>query len=233
MVKTYSPELGEFLVLNELQLRYSTDMPRRMRAYAALAEERYKLPTYPVLINILPPPETATVQSGDVSSFLGLEARQDYRVINLWEVEVEQVFRQPLPSLVPFVPILKGGNEPSVIQQALLVLRSDEQFSQLESLLAFFASFVLDTALVQQIMRWDMAVLQESPWYQEIMQQGSRRQLLRVVQRKFGDLPLELETALQSKSLEQLDSLMDTALEANTLEDFMNALSSQSNNAQN
>lgn len=65
------------------------------------------------------------------------------------------------------------------------------------------------------------------------MQQGSRRQLLRVVQRKFGNLPLELETVLQSKSLEQLDSLMDTALEANTLEDFMNALSSQSNNVQN
>lgn len=89
LVKTYSPELGEFLVLNELQLRYATDMPRRMRAYAALAEECYKLPTYPVLINILPPPETATVQSGYASSFLGLEARQDYRVINLWEVEVE------------------------------------------------------------------------------------------------------------------------------------------------
>jgi len=53
------------------------------------------------------------------------------------------------------------------------------------------------------------------------------------VQRKFGDLPLELETVLQSKSLEQLDSLMDTALEADTLEDFMNTLSSQSNNSQN
>ncbi len=28
-------------------------MPRRMRSYAALAEEKYELPTYPVLINIL------------------------------------------------------------------------------------------------------------------------------------------------------------------------------------
>ncbi len=28
-------------------------MPRRMRAYVALAEEKYNLPTYPVLINIL------------------------------------------------------------------------------------------------------------------------------------------------------------------------------------
>lgn len=36
-------------------------MPLRMRAYAALAQERYRLPTYPVLINIFPPPSTITV----------------------------------------------------------------------------------------------------------------------------------------------------------------------------
>ncbi|MCC5600178.1 DUF4351 domain-containing protein [Nostoc favosum] len=48
--------------------------------------------------------------------------------------------------------------------------------------------------LVQQIMRWDMAVLRESPWYQEIeqrgIQQGARRQLIRVLQQRFGEIPL-------------------------------------------
>jgi hypothetical protein len=32
-----SPQEGEFLVINELQLRYQTEMPRRVRAYSALA----------------------------------------------------------------------------------------------------------------------------------------------------------------------------------------------------
>jgi predicted transposase YdaD len=67
-----------------------------------------------------------------------------------------------LPSLLPFVPVLKGGGEEAIVQQAVQLLRADEQLSQLEPLLAFFASFVLSTRLVQQIMRWDMAVLQES-----------------------------------------------------------------------
>ena len=53
LIRANSPDYGEFLVLNELQLRYSPKMPRRIRAYAALAEEKYELPTYPVLINIL------------------------------------------------------------------------------------------------------------------------------------------------------------------------------------
>lgn len=35
-----SPTLGHSLVLNEIQLRYDPRMPRRMQAYAALAEER-------------------------------------------------------------------------------------------------------------------------------------------------------------------------------------------------
>ena len=113
LIRTYSPQDQQtFLVLNELQLRYSEKMPRRMRAYAALAEEKYHLPTYPVLVNILPPNSSpnASVEIANFyqSTCYGLTARQDYRVINLWEVEVELVFEQPIPSLLPFVPILKG-----------------------------------------------------------------------------------------------------------------------------
>jgi predicted transposase YdaD len=57
----------------------------------------------------------------------------------------------------------------------LQVLRADERLSDFETVMAFFATFVLGSSLVQQIMRWDMAVLQESPWYQEILRQGEER----------------------------------------------------------
>ena len=54
LLKVYSPTEGEFLLLNELKLRYSPKMPQRLRVYTALAEERYNLRVYPVLINNLP-----------------------------------------------------------------------------------------------------------------------------------------------------------------------------------
>ncbi|MEH1920244.1 Rpn family recombination-promoting nuclease/putative transposase [Nostoc sp.] len=233
LVKAYSATHGDFLVLNELQLRYTAQMPLRMRAYAALAQERYRLPTYPVLINILPPPPTLTIVNSYEQEFLGLRAIQDYRVINLWEIDAEIVFQQPLPSLLPFVPILRGGGEVSVVQRALQALRADEQLNQLESLLAFFASFVLDTPLVQQIMRWDMAVLRESPWYQEIeqrgiqlgLQQGVQRQLVRVLRRRFGEIPHEVEARLESESVEKLENLMDSAIAVNSLDEFVVILS--------
>ncbi|MGF1934502.1 MAG: Rpn family recombination-promoting nuclease/putative transposase [Nostoc sp. ChiQUE02] len=225
LVKAYSATHGDFLVLNELQLRYTTQMPLRMRAYAALAQERYRLPTYPVLINILPPPSTLTIVSSYEQEFLGLRAIQDYRTINLWEIDAEIVFEQPLPSLLPFVPILRGGGEISVVQRALQALRADAQLNQLESLLAFFASFVLDTPLVQQIMRWDMAVLRESPWYQEIeqrgIQQGARRQLIRVLEQRFGEIPHEVEVRLEGESVEKLETLMDSAIAVSSLDEFV------------
>ncbi|MEH2009446.1 Rpn family recombination-promoting nuclease/putative transposase [Nostoc sp.] len=229
LVKAYSTTHGDFLILNELQLRYRAQMPLRMRACAALAQERYRLPTYPVLVNILPPPSTLTIVSSYEQEFLGLRAIQDYRVINLWEIDAEIVFQKPLPSLLPFVPILRGGGEASVVQRALQVLRADAQLNQLESLLAFFASFVLDTPLIQQIMRWDMAVFRESPWYEEIeqrgIQQGARQQLIRVLQQRFGEIPHEVEVRLEGKNVEQLEILMDGAIAVSSLEEFVSILS--------
>ena len=196
LLEAYDPEIGKFLILNELQLRYSAQMPRRMRAYAALAEERYSLPVYPVLINILPPSPTVVIATAYESEVLGLRALQQYRVINLWEIDAQIVFQQQLKPLLPFIPVLKNGGEEAVVRQAVQLLRTDEQLSELEPLLAFFASFVLSSRLVQQIMRWDMAVLLESPWYQEILNKGLQQGLLSAIELglelKFGAEGLEL-----------------------------------------
>ena len=229
LVSAYSPQDGEFLVLNELQLRYTPAMPQRMRAYAALAEERYNKPTYPVLINILPPGPAVEIVNRYESNFRGLQARQDYQVINLWEVDAEIVFQQPLPSLIPFVPVLKGGNEESTVRQALQILRADQQLNELEPLLAFFASFVLDIPLVQQIMRWDMAILHESPWYQEILQQGMQQGLQQGLlsgialglELKFGTPGLQLLPEIRAiEDVGRLEAIQQAIKTVNTLDEL-------------
>lgn len=177
LLRVCCPDLGEVLIANELQLRYTPKLPRRIRAYAALAEEKYQLPVYPVLVNILPP-ATPEIGRDGMARFefqvWEVQAIQDFRVINLWEMDAGIVFEQPLPTLLPFVPIMEGGGNESTIQQAVTLLRQDEKLSELENLLAFFATFVLEAEVVQQILRWDMAVLRESPWYQQILQEGKR-----------------------------------------------------------
>ncbi|MEC4982942.1 MAG: Rpn family recombination-promoting nuclease/putative transposase [Oscillatoria sp. PMC 1068.18] len=197
LVQAYSPSDGEFLLLNELQLRYQVQMPKRMLAYTALAIEKYNLPVYPVLINIIPPSRNIEIVNRYESQFRGLQTCQDYRVINLWEVDAEIVFQESLTSLIPFVPVLRGGGEETIVREALQILRADEKLSELENLLAFFATFVLDSQLVQQIMRWDMAVLRESPWYQQILQEG--RQEGRLEGRQEGRLEGRQEGRLEGQ----------------------------------
>ncbi|MEH2157091.1 Rpn family recombination-promoting nuclease/putative transposase [Nostoc sp.] len=240
VIQAESPQYGKFIILNELQLRYTSEMPRRMRAYAALAEEKYKLQTYPVLINILKI-SNSEVPTGFASNFIGLRAIQDYRVINLWEVDVNIAFETPLPSLLPFVPILKGGENESTIREALRMLRADEQLNQLETVLAFFATFVLESTLVQEIMRWDMTVLRESPWYQEILLEGQARgeaegeargevrgiisSIETSLEAKFGSDGLELMSQIsQISDLEQLKEILRRIVVANTIQELQNVL---------
>ncbi|MBD2245496.1 Rpn family recombination-promoting nuclease/putative transposase [Nostoc sp. FACHB-888] len=240
LIRVTSPQHGEFLLLNELQLRYQSQMPRRMRAYAALAEEKYNLPTYPVLINILKTGSNE-IPTSFTSNIAGLRAIQDYRVINLWEIDVNIAFQQPLPSLLPFVPILKGGENESIIREALQILRADEQLNQLETVLAFFATFVLENTLVQEIMRWDMSVLRESPWYQEILREGEARgkasgevsgELRGIVsaieinlELKFSDRGLQLMPQInQIQDLERLKTILRNVVTANTIEELQQIL---------
>jgi predicted transposase YdaD len=146
---------------------------------------------------------------------------------------VEIAFQQPLSPLLPFVPILKGGAEETTIQRALRILRTDENLSELESLMAFLASFVLESRVVQQIMRWDMAVLEQSPWYQQILQEGERRGEIRGEQRgilssievaleiKFGNDGLQLLPAIsQILDLERLKAIQGSLRKVSTLDEL-------------
>ena len=111
LIRVRSPEHGDFVVVNEIQLHYNPEMPRRMRAYASLAHERYGVPVYPVLVNILPPAAGVEIPTRFESEFLGLVARQDYRVVNLWEIEAERILEAELLPLLPFMPLLRGGQD--------------------------------------------------------------------------------------------------------------------------
>jgi predicted transposase YdaD len=245
LIKVLSPEQGPFLLLNEIQLRYSQKMPLRMRAYAALAEERYNLSVYPVLINILPHSRTQKIPESYQSEFMGLKATQDYRVINLWEIEASLVFQQEITSLLPFVPILKGGGEESMVRQAVKELRTKEQLSELEPLLSFFASFVLEIPIIQKIMRWDMTVLRESPWYQEILkeglekgekqglqrglqqglQQGEKAEAINLISRqlkkRFGTVEVAMQERIRQLSVPQLEALGESLLDFTSLSDLL------------
>lgn len=249
LLKARSSRHGTFLIANEIQFRPDARMPQRVRAYAALAEERYALNVYPVVINILP----STQRSEDIpdsyhSEFMGVMAHQDYKVVNLWEVNAAEVLEQRWMTLLPFVPILRGGDDKELVGKALALLRADERLAEMETFLAFFATFVMTPDEVRKIMRWDMAILRESPWYNELvkegleqglqqgleqghqqglqqgLQEGQAEMLLFVLNRRYGATTPELTRRIRGLNTNQLRQLADVAISAPSLDAVVSTL---------
>ncbi len=162
---------GPFVLVVEVQLRLDKRMPRRMRAYAALAEERYDLPVYPAVLYLLPPPKPVELPTHYHSEFMGLVAHQDFRAIAVWEVEARRVLEEGIVALVPFVPLMKGADEDS-IRAGVRLLRERDVGEETEVALALFASLVMDVEQIRRIVRWDMIALRESPWFKQIIEEG-------------------------------------------------------------
>ena len=225
LLKAKSEAHGEFLILNEVQFRPDPAMPIRMRAYTALAEEKYRLNVYPVVVNILKENVSASSVSQYHSEFMGLMAHQDFKVINLWEIDVEIVFEQKFNALLPFAPAMKGGGNEDILRKVVVRLRADETLAEMEALLSFLAGFVLSPEKVKEFTRWDMTILQESPWYNEIIDEGVKQgvkqereqSLLRILSHRFGSLSDTLKRKIQSLSGDRLEELEIVALDADSL----------------
>lgn len=234
LIRTKSAEHGEFLTLNELQLRPHKDVPRRVNAYAALAEEKYHLPVYVVVLNILPSASEEALVDYYESSFLGQHARRTYRVINMWEIDASYAFDPALPSLLPFVPVMKGGNTVEMVKRAAVALEAHEDLQEFKPLLIFLAHFVLKRERLQKILRWNMDVIEKTDWYQEIIEKGraegiergiergieqERRQMTRhILEKQVGPLPEVISEKLQTLDANALSEVLDIALSTPTLE---------------
>ncbi len=67
----------------------------------------------------------------------------------------------------------------------------------------------------------------ESPWGQEILQQGevqeARRIIQRLIRRRFGEVSEAVEANLQRLNREQLEKVVDRLIDGNSLEELMAA----------
>jgi len=234
LIKASSGQHREFYILNEWQLHYDTGIEYRMDAYAGLAREKYRVPVYPVLVNILRPSPKTVIGNSFRSNFMGLRARQDYRVINLWEVDVEVAFDESLAALLPLAPVMKGGNDENVLRRAAVALEAEDRFEDLQQLLGIFATFVFDVDLVERVMSLQAEALRASPWADLFEQRGRQlealQMLARLVRRRFGDVPESLLATWRSLSVEELERLGDLFVDASSLDEFIAAIPQETDN---
>ena len=227
-----------FLSLTELQLRHETEMPQRTTAYAALARHKYNLEVYVTIIYLLPPPEGTMIASSFHSDFMGQVGHQDFQVIKLWELDAEKALAFNNPAIVPFIPLMAGGNTERMLHKCADRIRQEPRSLELETILSVFASYVLDTELIKRILRWEMQVIKESPILQEAFteqyeqgeQKGEQKATLIALYQTLTIRFKVNETYLTDHNFELLDSetlreLNEVALTVQTLTEFEDRLS--------
>ena len=228
--------VGEFLALFEIQTYYTPTMPNRMLSYAALASEVYKMPVFPVLINIMP--YGKPIPTRFESEFLGLTARQDYRVINLWEIEAEEILAKDLWSLIPFLPTMKGANEELIEKaKARVVLDTEMQLTkiadELEFALALFTEAFFGKETTLRIFGGKMLeIIAQTSMYQEILGRGRqagreeeiRKVLLKLLTKRFGEIDAQTAENVNELSIEQAENLAEAIFDLETREDLNNWL---------
>lgn len=245
LLRVVDPEEGEFLVIIELQLRPDPRMAIRLEAYAALAEEKFGLQVFAVVVIILPGGAAET----DVyeSTVLGLSARREFRVIRMWEQDARQAAEVGASGLLPLVPVMRGGGDAELLAGALDRLRQTPELAGMDLLLAHFAMLVMGKEATLNLMRWDMETATGMTFYEEILSEGiaqglargveqgltqgaergrqtARRMVQRVLEHRFGLDAAALATDLAPLDLDALERLLDVAEDAADLAVFRQAL---------
>jgi predicted transposase YdaD len=192
------------------------------------------------VVYFLPPGEQTTIEKNYHRDFMGQTAHQDFQVISLWELEAEKVLKFNNPVLLPFIPLMQGGNTAEMLEICVSNIREQEkeQAADLEALLAVLAGYVLDPKLINQLLRWEMQLVHHSPIIQELLlekfqsgeQKGRYQEILKAIQKalkfRFSVETTVFEEKLRSLNLKALEQLEDEAFTVQTLAEFEKVLNS-------
>jgi len=204
------------------------------------------------VVYLFPPPAGITLESASHQEFMGQLAHQDFQVIALWELDAEQVLAFENPALLPFIPLMRGGDTEQIVRRCAERIRQEAGESELEAILSVFAGYVLDTEVVKQILRWEMTIVKESPIIQELLTQerqlgfeeglekgqekgrekgreeGERKATLKglhqILTIRFDVALGDFDERFEQLDLKSLEQLNEIALTAQTLAEFEEAL---------
>ena len=224
----------------EFQTTPKDDVPFRMADYRLRLYRRYpNKRIYQVVIYLRQTNSPLVKQD----SFEIPELVSRYNVIRLWEVPSQQLLSKP--GLLPFAVLSQPQDAVNVLTEVAKQIEGieDKQIqSNLAATSAILAGLVLDKIVIKRLLREE--IMKESVMYQEIrsegkaegfaegLQQGKQQGIeqeanlivIRLLNRRLGQIPQDLTRQVSNLSLEQLENLGEALLDFTTEADLINWL---------
>ncbi len=221
-----SLETSEQILHLEFQTQPTSEppLPLRMLDYWVRLYRKYRRPIQQFIIFL----QTTTSEVVFTEEFVTETTRHRYRVIRMWE-QNPAIFLND-SALLPLAPLAQTNSPETLLTQVAAEVAKIEAIEQRRNVLAavqIIAGLRYDKTLIQQLLRED--IMRESVIYQDILQQGIQqgvRQgiqrgrgegeaslIIRLLTRRFGELPPQLPQQIRSLSLTQLDALGEELLD--------------------
>ena len=208
----------------EFQTRNDASMGERLLLYNILARNAHKLPVFSCVLyllkdgNVSQSPLSLTIPSGQtIVEFY-------YQSIEIGKLSSEDILNIGNPTLIPLLPLTKGGETRSEIAGMFERLRkhprgelSNAQIADLELIAYTLASLVLTNNKNPLDLEWLIGrfremhdILRETPIYQEILLEGRKEGIEKGIEKGIEE---GIEKGIE-KGIEQgrLESKRDTVL---------------------
>jgi hypothetical protein len=152
------------------------------------------------------------------------EVQCRWRVVELWRVPAEPVLAAQDPGMMPWVPLMHADEPPET------VLRRCRQVIDRHAAPAEHDPLIAVTQVYTRLRYKDPKLLSvlgvrtamiESPLIREILAERSHKNILRILQRRLGAVPPDVEAEVKSILDETvLDSVIDLAVACSSVEQF-------------
>jgi predicted transposase/invertase (TIGR01784 family) len=211
-----------------LHLEFQTDpdpkMSFRMLDYRTRVYRRFPKKTMRQVVIYLKETSSPLVQE---NAFILPNTRHEYEVLRLWEIAAEKMLG--LSGLLPLANLGKTPNRPEILRQVAAKIdniKGRTEKSNLAAATAILAGLVLSKEIIGSLLREE--IMRESVIYQDIRESGKaqgRREeavslILRLLNRRLGEISSTLSQQIRELSLEQLETLGEALLDFTSLTDL-------------
>jgi hypothetical protein len=189
-----------------------------------------------VVVLILHPKGNLRISDfAEFESELGLASiRLQWRVVELWKLDAEELLATNDPGLMPCVSLTEFSDPPEeVLRRCRQTIDREAKPAEQMNLLAVsqvLAKLRFDDVNILNLFGGKQVMI-ESPLIQELVDEALLSQLqkaiLRILKARFGDVPADISARIEAKQeLDELEALVDASATAPSLEAFKERLSS-------
>jgi hypothetical protein len=215
------------IVLIEIQSSWERHLPLRLLDYRTRHLLKHDVEVVSCILLLRPSPAV-------VERYVDKEVNYCYRVVRVYEMDAREILAERVLCLLPFVPLMKHGQELTARADEILYLsplpRSDK--SDMLTVMTIFSGMV-SSELSQLLVSRRRDLMIESAAYDLIKQEGllqgslqdARESILDILEVRFGVVPAAVAESVNAiEQLAVLRALRRKSAVVQTLDEFKSAL---------